>query len=140
VSHLLDTTVISEVRKGQRCHPAVLAWWRATGENELFTSVLVIGEIRRGIERIRCSDLGRAQALENWLHDVITDFSDRILPVDRETSEIWGTMNAERTWPFIDGVLAATAVRHQLIFVTRNTRDMKGCGAKLLNPFDDQPR
>jgi hypothetical protein len=81
VSYLLDTNVISELRKGQRCHPRVAAWMASVPDHALYLSVLVIGEIRRGIERIRQRDVQAATVLETWLIQVVTQHQDRILIV-----------------------------------------------------------
>ena len=78
MSYLIDTNVISELRKGDRCDPAVAAWWAKVDEDELWTSALVLGEIRRGIELARRRDPQKAKALEAWLEEVISGFGDRV--------------------------------------------------------------
>lgn len=137
MSFLLDTNVISEARKGSAANPTVMRWWNSTREEDLFLSVLVLGEIRRGIEKIRIRDRNRAQRLENWLQSLATTFSDRLLPVDLKTANAWGSFGIERTLPLIDSLLAATAVANNLTLVSRNTTDMKDCGVRLLNPFEE---
>src|SRR5262249_34024001 len=104
---LVDTNVLSEARKANRAHPRVVAWINAHRE-ELFLSVLVTGEIRRGIESVRGRDPAAAAALERWLREVETSFEERILPVDAPVADRWGRLMAERTLPTIDGLLAAT--------------------------------
>lgn len=135
MSYLLDTNVISELRKGQRCDPRVAAWMASVPDRALYLSVLVIGEIRRGIERIRQRDVQAAMTLETWLRQVVTQHQDRILPVSREVAEAWGRMNAIRSYPTVDSLLAATAQVHSLTLVTRNVTDIAGTGVAYLNPF-----
>ncbi len=135
MSYLIDTNVISELRKGDRCDPAVAAWWAKVDENELWTSALVLGEIRRGIELARRHDPQKAKVLESWLEEVIYGFGDRILDVDAQVADEWGRMNAIRPLPVIDALIAATARANSLTFVTRNVSDVQGVGVDLLNPF-----
>lgn len=135
MSYLIDTNIISELRKGDRCDPAVAAWWAKVDENELWTSALVLGEIRRGIELARRHDPQKAKVLEAWLEEVIYGFGDRILDVDAQVADEWGRMNAIRPLPVIDALIAATARANSLTFVTRNVSDVQGVGVDLLNPF-----
>lgn len=135
MSYLIDTNVISEVRKGSRCDRRVAAWYASIKDSELYLSVLVLGEIRKGVERARPRDPAKAEALESWLGAVNTAFGSRILPVDRAVADEWGRMSALRPVPTIDGLLAATAKAHRLTLVTRNTADVAGLGARLLDPF-----
>ena len=87
MSFLIDTNIISEVRKGERCDPAVAAWWSDVAEYDLWLSALVLGEIRKGVELARRRDPGKAEALEAWLGDVTAGFGDRVLPVDTAVAE-----------------------------------------------------
>ena len=135
MSFLIDTNIISELRKGARCDPGVAAWWAGVAENDLWLSALVLGEIRKGVELARRRDPRKAEALEAWLGDVIAGFGDRVLPVDTAVAEEWGRMNAIRPAPVIDALLAATARANGLTLVTRNTADVAGLGAEVLNPF-----
>lgn len=134
---LVDTNIISEVRKGPRCHPGVAAWWAAVEDRDLFLSVLTLGEIRRGIEAIRHRDPAKAATLERWLSDVSEAFGARIIGVDLAVAEAWGRMSVARSVPVIDALLAATAQVHDLVLVTRNTADVSGLGVRTLNPFDE---
>jgi len=136
VSYLLDTNVLSELRKGPHCNANVAAWFARIPEHALYLSVLVIGEIRRGIERIHLRDLQAATTLETWLTQVVTQHRDRILAVNREVAEEWGRMTATRSLPTIDSLLAATAKIHGLTLVTRNVTDMAATGVPYLNPFE----
>ena len=133
--YLIDTNVISEVGKGRRCDPKVSEWYRRVGDEELFLSVLVIGEIRQGIERLRTRNSRRAHALEKWLEELVQSFSERLLPVDEKVAQNWGRMNARSSLPVIDSLLAATAEAHGLILVSRNLQDIERCGVRCLNPF-----
>lgn len=132
---LLDTNVLSELRKGDRTHPGVRAWFHEVPEPELFVSVLVLGEIRRGLELVRRRDRTAGLALEQWLHRMTESFADRILPVDAEVANVWGRLNVPDPLPAVDGLLAATALVHGLTLVTRNTRDLARSGVRLMDPF-----
>ena len=135
--YLLDTNVLSELRKGPRCDPAVAAWERT----ELFVhkgavSVIVLGEIRRGIELIALRDPVSGSRLESWFQGLCRNYSDRILPVTHEIAEEWGRLNARRPLPAADSLLAATANVHGLILATRNVGDLAEVGVRVTNPFD----
>ena len=135
MSYLIDTNIISEVRKGDRCDAKVSEWYASIADEDLFLSTLVLGEIRKGVELARPRDAGKATALERWLRDVEAAFGGRVLGIDNAVSDQWGRMSAIRTIPVIDGLLAATAVTNGLTLVTRNDRDIAGLGATALNPF-----
>jgi hypothetical protein len=135
VSYLIDTKIISEVRKGERCDPQVAAWYAGVADEELFLSTLVLGEIRKGVELARSRDPVKAAALERWLRRVEVAFDGRVLGIDNAVSDQWGRMSAIRPVPVLDGLLAATAVINGLTLVTRNDRDVAGLGATVLNPF-----
>jgi predicted nucleic acid-binding protein len=134
---LVDTNVISEIRKGPRCHPSVASWWAAVEDRDLFLSALTLGEIRKGIESARPRDPVKAGALERWLREVSDVFGARIIGVDPAVADAWGRMSASRSVPVIDALLAATAQVHDLVLVTRNTADVIGLGVRTLNPFDE---
>jgi len=135
VSYLIDTNIISEIRKDERCDRNVAAWYATIDDHDLYLSVLVAGEIRKGIELARRRDPTRAGALERWLREVDAAFAERILPVDRAITDEWGRMSALRPVPVVDGLLAATAKVHGMVLVTRNDADVAGLGAEVLNPF-----
>lgn len=139
MSYLIDTNIISEVRKGARCDPHVSAWYASIDDEDLFLSTLVLGEIRKGIELARPRDTGQAVTLEHWLRQVEAAFDGRVLGIDSAVSDQWGRMSAIRTIPVIDGLLAATALVHGLTLATRNDRDVAGLGAAVLNPFEEVP-
>jgi predicted nucleic acid-binding protein len=136
MSFLIDTNIISEVRKAERCHPRVAAWYASVEDEDMFLSVLVLGEVRKGIERARPRDPAKAAALESWLGQVIFGFAGRVLGVDVAVCDQWGRMAAIRSLPMVDALLAATAVVHKLTLVTRNDRDVAGLGVPVLNPFE----
>jgi len=96
VNYLIDTNVISEARKGAKCNSNVAAWYTSIDDAEIYLSVLVFGEIRKGIERIRIKDPAQTRASENWLASVTGAFAQRILPIDRLAAEEWGRMCAIR--------------------------------------------
>jgi toxin FitB len=137
VAFLLDTNVISEPRKPAP-HPGVLAWMRrqADAGTETYISVLVVGEVRRGIDRVRPRDRRHADALEAWLANMVGAYADRILPITLAVAEEWGRIDAAVRPPLVDGLMAATAKVHHLTVVTRNVADFAGTGVPLVNPFD----
>ena len=112
VKYLLDTNIISEIRKGPRCHPNVAAWYSNLEEESLYLSVLVLGEIRKGFEGLRGRDAWKANELDLWLEQLQTSFQSQILPVDTAISQEWGRLSSLHTVPVIDGLLAATATAH----------------------------
>jgi predicted nucleic acid-binding protein len=122
-----------------RLSAAVVRWIDETDESILFLSALTLGEIRNGIERLRPGK--RRGRLESWLRvDLRSRFEGRILPVDDAVVERWGAMSAiatasGRPVPVIDGLLAATALHHDLMLVTRNVQDVAGTAVPALNPW-----
>ena len=136
MSYLIDTNVISEVRKGARCDPNVAAWYASISDADVYLSVLVLGEIRRGIERARPTDPTQAHNLENWLTTVVKSFGERVLMIDQEVADEWGRMNAKRPVSTVDALLAATAKVHGMTLATRNVADVADLGADVLNPFE----
>ena len=135
MSYLLDTNVISELRKGDRAKPSVASWFTGVADEEIFLSVLTIGEIRRGVENVRRRDPDSAAVLDSWLARLSETHRDRILPVDRPIAEEWGRMNVPDPLPVVDGLLAATARILGLTMVTRNTADVESTGIELFDPF-----
>lgn len=133
---LVDTNVLSELRKGARAAAGVRAWFDEVEDAGLFTSVLVVGELRRGVESLRRRDPRGAAALEQWVLRLVESFSDRVLPIDGAVAERWGRLNVPDPVPTVDGLLAATALVHELTLVTRNTRDVLRTGVRCLNPFE----
>ena len=110
-----------------------------SADEEIFLSVLTIGEIRRGIESVRRRDPDSAAALDRWLTRLSEAHGDRILPIDRAIAEEWGRMNVPDPLPVVDGLLAATARVLGLTLVTRNVADVEASGVELFDPFDPDP-
>jgi toxin FitB len=140
VRALLDTCVLSELRRPQ-CHPGVRRTVDALGSESLFVSVVSVGEIAKGIALLRES--WKKTTLQRWLQLLERDYGDRLLPLDLETSHIWGelTAAAQKTGeivPASDGLIAATARRHGLHLMTRDTSHFASTGVLLLNPWTDQ--
>ncbi|EXI68529.1 MAG: putative ribonuclease FitB [Candidatus Accumulibacter sp. SK-11] len=136
MSYLIDTNVLSELRRKQP-DPQVVAWLQARPPQSLFLSVLTLGEIRKGIEKV--TDLGRQQALLDWLEVELPNyFLGRLLNIDAHTADRWGRLmaSAGRPLPAIDGLLAATALQHDLTLVTRNIKDFAGLQVKLISPWE----
>jgi predicted nucleic acid-binding protein len=136
VSYLVDTTVISELRRKQP-DASVVAWFERCAPQSLYLSVLTLGEIRKGIERLE--DARRRHILVDWLQlELPTFFLGRLLSVDAQVAERWGRLQADagRPLPAIDGLLAATALQHDLTLVTRNVKDFKDLGLSLINPWE----
>ncbi len=134
---LLDTNIISELVR-PKPEPRVKAWVAATDEDLLYLSVLTLGEIRKGIASLK--DASRRVRLETWLDsDLVLRFAGRILPVDQTVADRWGRLAAQAgpksPLPVIDGLLAATALHHNLTLVTRNTKDVARTGVPLFNPW-----
>lgn len=135
MSYLVDTNVVSELRKRHRANQRVVAWFEEREPQELYLSVLVIGELRRGAARIRRRDPVAGQSLDDWVNRIGERFGDRVLPVDHVVAERWGEITAHPTVPDVDGLLAATALVHDLVVVTRNVRHVAPTGARCLDPF-----
>lgn len=132
---LLDTNVISEIRKRDRAHPNVARWAAGTPVKEMGTSVVVLAEIRRGIELKRRSDSNQAEALDRWFAQMRTRLGDRVLPIAEPVAEMWAALNVPDPLPFIDGLLAATAKVHGLTLVTCNVDDVARTGVSIVDPF-----
>ncbi|MBP8191793.1 MAG: type II toxin-antitoxin system VapC family toxin [Rhodoferax sp.] len=136
MSYLVDTNVISELRRKQP-DANVVAWLERCAPQSLYLSVLTLGEIRKGIERL--DDLKRRQILVDWLHvELTTFFLGRLISIDASVADRWGRLqsDASRSLPAIDGLLAATALQYDLTMVTRNLKGFQGLGLKIINPWD----
>ena len=134
--YLLDTCVLSESRR-RSVDKNLKAWLTEVPDEALFVSVLTLGEIRYGIEKLK--EEKRRIQLAIWLeHELTTWFGSRVVPLDVEIADRWGYLRAHhRTLPAIDSLLAATALTRDLIFVTRNTKDFMSIdGLKILNPWE----
>ncbi|MES2992341.1 MAG: type II toxin-antitoxin system VapC family toxin [Pseudomonadota bacterium] len=129
---LLDTVVVSELRKS-RPNARVMAWMRGLHETDVFLSVVTIGEIERGIAKVRDSDF--ALALTRWLEELLRFYGDRILPVTPDIARRWGRLSAEIGHEGADLLVAATAAAHGLTVATRNVRHFAPTGVRVFDPF-----
>lgn len=132
--YLLDTNVVSELVR-TRPDEQVVAWLRGLRTAQIYLSVLTVGEIRTGVQRLMSRDAARATALETWVHGLEETYGDRILPVTLEIAQRWPAVHAARPLPVVDSLLAATALAHGLTVATRNTRDFVDSGVPVVNPF-----
>ncbi|MGZ3306226.1 MAG: PIN domain-containing protein [Asticcacaulis sp.] len=134
--YLLDTNLISEMRKGARADVGVTAFLSEVEDSSLFLSVLSLGEIRRGVDLIRYrGDRDGAARLEIWLESLTSDFSSRLLDFDRDCALIWGRLMVPDKAHPVDKQIAATALLYDLTLVTRNIADIAATPVKRLNPF-----
>ena len=138
--YLLDTVVLSELRKKPpRRNPHVVSWLASVSPDELFISVVSIGEIERGIERQRPIDPAFAVALADWLDVVLRNYGERILPLGVDIARRCGRLSAQVGNSGLDLAIAATVLEHGLTIATRNVSDFAATGAALLNPFEPRP-
>jgi predicted nucleic acid-binding protein len=137
VAFLFDTNVISEPHKPVP-HPAAMAWLQkqADAGAETYLSVLVVGELWKGVEKIRLREPAKAGTLAAWVESLVGAYADRILPVTTEIAMEWARIAAIARPPVMDGLLAATAKVHRLTFVTRNVADVARTGVPVVNPFE----
>lgn len=135
MEYLLDTNVLSEARR-PRGDARVKDWLASVSASDLYLSALVVGEIRRGIERLNRRYPDQAGVYEAWLGIVLNDYADRIIPVNAEIANESGRMSVPDPTPVVDGLMAATAMVRNMTFVTRNTADVERSGAMLLDPFE----
>jgi len=142
VSYLLDTNVVSELRKSaERAAPNVRAWAQLQATSELSISVITVMEIEIGIARLERRDSAQGQVLRTWLErDMLAAFATRTLPVDLDVVRRAALMHVPDPRPERDVLIAATAVTHKLVVVTRNIADFQRLGVELLNPWDEQGR
>ncbi len=133
--YLLDTNIISEIRKRKRANQGVVEFFVSTDPDTVYLPVQVIGEIRSGIDGLRHRDPTQAAALETWLTLVLHEYSERILLFDIECALVWGRLIAGHNQNLIDKQIAAIALVHDLVVVTNNIKDFMPCGVKTLNPF-----
>lgn len=132
---LLDTNVVSEIRKARR-DATVVRFLASCDSSQISISVLTLGELWKGVAKRREYDAHGAVVLKDWVVEIERSFTDRVLGVDGETAKLWGEWSAGRTRPVVDTLIAATAVRHGLTLVTRNIADMAGLPVRTLNPWE----
>lgn len=134
--YLLDTNVVSELRKGARANPGLMAFFADLKVEDIHLSVQTIGELRRGVENIRGRrDVQQADRLEAWLDILVSDHALRILDFDLECAQLWGKLMSPNPQHPIDKQIAAIGLIYDLTVVTRNTADFQSSGVRLLNPF-----
>jgi predicted nucleic acid-binding protein len=136
--YLVDTDVISEIRKGEKAHDGVREFFQVASRDAipLYLSVVTVGELRTGVERLRHrGDVKQADLLESWLKQVTQSYADAILPFDEETAHVWGRLRVPNPENPLDKQIAATALIHDLTVVTRNTEHFAPTGVRLRNPF-----
>ena len=135
MSFLVDTNVLSELRKRSRANPAVRSWAETTGWNSFHTSCIAIAEMKRGAALTRRNDQTQATALDAWIAEITQKLGDRILPVDLAVAGLWSELMVPGPRPPFDALIAATALAHGLTLVTRNIRDFAPMGVPLLDPW-----
>jgi toxin FitB len=135
VNVLVDTNVVSELKRGRHANPRVLAWFSTVPKERVFTSVIVLGEVRRGIELVARRDKPQAAALERWYASVRERLANRILAVDEPVMMVWSKISAPDMLPAYDGLIAATALVHTMTVVTRNELDYRRAGVDVINPW-----
>ena len=135
--YLLDTNVVSELRKGDRTNPGVAAWYQERDKRELYLSVITLAELRRGIALIGHRDPRQAESLDRWSRTLQRGFSraGHLLTLRPAEALAWGELMAIRPLPILDAFLAATAKTHNLTLVTRNEADFAGLPVTVMNPF-----
>jgi predicted nucleic acid-binding protein len=132
--YLLDTNVISDLRRSGPNSARLRTWFDAQSPERLYVSVVTLGEIRQGIEQVRRRDRLQADHLSQWLNELGRFYADRLVPVDLAVAEEWGRLRAIRSVPVVDALIAATARVHGLTLVTRNVKDVVGLGVTTMNP------
>lgn len=136
--YLLDTNVISELRR-PKPHGAVQAWLQSVADSDLRISAVSMGEIQAGIELTREQDPVKAADLDRWADQVAATYN--LLPMDTQTFRIWASLMHRRSDTlYEDAMIAATAIRHRLVVVTRNVADFTSFGVDIFNPFGSGPR
>lgn len=134
LQYLLDTNVLSETRKRQ-ADERVISFLAAAQPSTLYFSVLTLGELRKGVALKKRSDPDAARKIGSWVDGLEFSFADRILGIDAATAKLWGEWFAQRPRPVIDTLLAATAMVHELTFVTRNTSDVQDLKLHVFDPW-----
>jgi predicted nucleic acid-binding protein len=138
VSILVDTNVVSELKRGRNAAPAVTAWFAAVPAEQIFTSVVVLGEVRRGIELLARRDKAQAEMLERWYASMRQQLGTRVLPVDEPVMMMWSRISVPDPLPAYDGLIAATALVNSMTVATRNTADFRRVGVTVVDPWSDR--
>ncbi len=135
MSYLIDSGIIAELRKAQRCNRNVAMWYAGLREDELHLSVLAIAGVTRTMHLVWEHDNAAGASIADWITATLHAFKGRILPVDAAVAREWGRLQVMRPIAVTDGLVAATASVHGLTLATRNTAYLAGCGVDLVNPF-----
>jgi len=138
--YLIDTNVISEIRKRSKANKGVRDFFKQVTQEEarVFISVVTVGELRRGVELIRHrGDTRQANQLEKWLDMLLADYQDDILGINQDIAQLWGRLRVPHPENALDKQIAATALIYDLTVVTRNQKDFSNTGVRLLNPFNE---
>jgi predicted nucleic acid-binding protein len=138
--YLVDTNVLSEVRKKSKANKGVRGFFKQAAEDEapVFLSVVTVGELRRGVELIRHrGDTRQADQLERWLVALLTDYQDYIIDINQDVAQLWGRLRVPHHENALDKFIAATALIYELTVVTRNHKDFVRTGVRVLNPFTE---
>jgi predicted nucleic acid-binding protein len=138
VNVLVDTNVVSELKLGVRASPRVLAWFAALPPERVYTSVIVLGELRRGIELIERRDRTQAKVLERWYSSMRQRLGPRVLDVDESVMMAWARISTPDMLPAYDGLIAATALVHGMVVATRNSADFRRTGVEVFDPWKDR--
>jgi hypothetical protein len=138
VTFLVDTNVVPELRRGRNAAPAVTAWFAAVPAEHIFTSVVVLGEVRRGIELLARRDKAQADLLELWYASMRQQLGTRVVPVDEPVMMMWSRISVPDPLPAYDGLIAATALVHDMTVATRNTADFRRVGVTAVDPWLDK--
>lgn len=135
MKYLLDTNVVSEIQK-KKPNPQVVAWFSVVHYSQLHISCITIGEIRKGMLKLSKNDSVASLKLKKWLEELIIDYNERILNIDKEIFEEWGELMSIDGTNAIDALIAAQAKQNNMILVTRNTKHYNMFNIKIFNPFN----
>jgi len=139
VNMLVDTNVVSELKRGRNADPRVVAWFSEMPNERVFTSVVVLGEVRRGIELVARRDKPQAEVLERWYASIRDQLANRVLAVDEPIMMVWSRISVPDLLPAYDGLIAATALVHGMTVATRNTADYRRAGVEVFDPWVEAP-